>query len=87
MRLSCGLPLNVELFSCLIVFHVDPATRPRIQVQPSPKDTLMHEVTHIVASTDDLISYLRSPIGFRNSGEDLRKRYEKISEANSWRGG
>ena len=45
MRLSCGLTLNVELFSCLIVFYVDPATRPGIQAQPSPKDTLMHEVT------------------------------------------
>ncbi|MDV7743882.1 QWxxN domain [Enterococcus mundtii] len=58
-------------------FHVDPATRPGIQVQPSPKDTLMHEVTHIVVSSDDLISYPRSPVGFRNSGEDLRERYEK----------
>ncbi len=57
-------------------FHVDPATRPGIQAKPSPKDTLMHEVTHIVASSDDLISYPRSPIGFRNSGEDLRERYE-----------
>lgn len=58
-------------------FHVDLATRPGIQAKPSPKDTLMHEVTHIVASSDDLISYPRSPIGFRNSGEDLRERYEK----------
>lgn len=57
-------------------FHVNPATRPGIQAQPSSKDTLMHEVTHIVASSDDLISCPSSPIGFRSSGEDLRKRYE-----------
>lgn len=56
-------------------FHMNPAISPGYQINRSPLEILMHEVTHLGATAADLATYESAPLGFSNSGQDIQKMY------------
>ncbi|MEO2650217.1 QWxxN domain [Enterococcus mundtii] len=68
---------------CRIIFiadtnHIDPDYMPKMQISVDPKETLIHETTHIVAMAYDVIpSYPYMVSGYSKSGVDVRNQYFK----------
>lgn len=55
-------------------FHLKPSLSPNVQLKPSIYEAIIHETTHIVSQTDDLIKYTRSKQGFKQSGEEVLRQ-------------
>lgn len=66
---------------CRIIFiadmnHIDPDYMPKLQISVDPKETLIHETTHIMSMTYDVISsYPYMVSGYSKSGADVRNQY------------
>ncbi|MDA9461852.1 hypothetical protein B835_1779 [Enterococcus mundtii 3F] len=66
---------------CRIIFiadtnHIDPDYMPKLQISVDPKETLIHETTHIVSMAYDVISsYPYMVSGYSKSGVDVRNQY------------
>lgn len=68
---------------CCIVFiadtnHLDPGYMPKLQLAVNPKETILHEATHLAAMSYDVVSpYPYMVRGFSKSGADVRNLYMK----------
>ncbi|MGM9904174.1 MAG: hypothetical protein ACI32O_09680, partial [Enterococcus sp.] len=51
-------------------YHLDPAIKEGIELRTPERETILHEVTHHAANTDDVVRYYHVPTGFGKSGED-----------------
>ncbi|MGM9903688.1 MAG: hypothetical protein ACI32O_07120, partial [Enterococcus sp.] len=51
-------------------FHLDPSIRKDAELRKNPHETILHETTHLIAGTEDVIRYYDNPAGFSMSGEE-----------------
>ncbi|MDA9461921.1 hypothetical protein B835_1848 [Enterococcus mundtii 3F] len=59
-------------------FHMDSNIAVKNQVRPGIKETLIHEISHTMTSTEDWICYSLPPQGvFMNSLEEIREAFHK----------
>lgn len=59
-------------------FHMDSNIAVKNQVRPGIKETLIHEISHTMTSTEDWICYSLPPQGvFMNSLEEIREAFNK----------
>ncbi|THE06650.1 hypothetical protein E1H99_12860 [Enterococcus hirae] len=52
-------------------FHLDPSIKEGFQIRPDEHETILHEMTHHVAVSEDIVGYNIIKAGFRRSGEDV----------------
>ena len=51
-------------------FHLDPDIRKGKQIIPDARETILHEMTHHAADTEDVVRYYRVEAGFSKSAQD-----------------
>ncbi|MGM9902389.1 MAG: hypothetical protein ACI32O_00460, partial [Enterococcus sp.] len=59
-------------------FHLDPDIMPNEQIRPPEHEIVLHETTHLIASTEDAVRYYFVDKNFSKSGEDTLKDFNEI---------
>ncbi|OTP11819.1 hypothetical protein A5844_000033 [Enterococcus sp. 10A9_DIV0425] len=66
-----------RIFILADAFHLEPKVLPGAHLQPTGYETVMHEVTHIISSSEDLLEYGLVRRGLRKNGKRTLDYYDK----------
>lgn len=58
-------------------FHLNPTVSPEEQLKTAPEETIMHEATHLISNTDDVLPYVLPARGTRRNGKNMKDEFQR----------